>query len=44
LFLRQLQLPEDGNHLPKHVRVNLEYIDKSTSSLTILLVMLQRYS
>jgi hypothetical protein len=26
--------PEDGSHLPKHVGVNLEYINKSTSSLT----------
>jgi hypothetical protein len=32
----------DDNHLPKHVGVNLEYINKSTSSLTHLLVILQQ--
>jgi hypothetical protein len=31
--------PEDGNHLPKRVAVNLEYINKSSSSLTHLLVI-----
>jgi hypothetical protein len=29
-------------HLPKHVAVNLEYSNKSTNSLTHLLVILQR--
>jgi hypothetical protein len=28
-FLMHPRLPEDGNHLPKHVWVNLEYINKS---------------
>jgi hypothetical protein len=41
-LLRHLRPPEDGSHLPKHVGVNLEYINKSTSSLTHLLVILQR--
>jgi hypothetical protein len=27
-LLRHLQLPEDGNHLLKHIGVNLEYINK----------------
>jgi hypothetical protein len=44
VFVCDLRPPEDGNHLPKHVRVNLEYINKSTSSLTHLLVILQRYN
>jgi hypothetical protein len=26
---RQLRPPKEGNHLPKHVGVNLEYINKS---------------
>jgi hypothetical protein len=33
----------DNNHLPKHVGVNVEYINKSTSFLTHLLVILQRH-
>jgi hypothetical protein len=39
----QLRHPEDGNHLPKHVGVNLEYMNKSTCFWTHLLVILQRY-
>jgi hypothetical protein len=42
-LLRHLRPPEDGKLLPKHVGVNLEYINKSTSFLTHLLVILQRY-
>jgi hypothetical protein len=37
----QLSWSEDGNHLPKHVVVNLEYINKSASSLTHFLVILR---
>jgi hypothetical protein len=32
-----------GNHLPKHVVVNLAYMNKSTSSLTHLLIILRYY-
>jgi hypothetical protein len=40
-LLRHLQPPEDGNHLPKYVGANLEYINKSSSSLMHLLIILQ---
>jgi hypothetical protein len=42
-LIRHQRPHEDGNHLPKHVGVNLEYSNRSTSSLTHLLVILQRY-
>jgi hypothetical protein len=38
-----LRPSEDGNHLPKHVGVNLEYSNTSASSLAHLLFILQRY-
>jgi hypothetical protein len=41
--LSHLRHPEDGNHLPKHFGVNLEHFNKSTSFLTHLLAILQRY-
>jgi hypothetical protein len=41
--LRHLRSSKDGNHLPKHVGVNLEYVNKSTSCLKHLLVILRYY-
>jgi hypothetical protein len=35
--------PEDANYLPEHVGVNLEYSNKSPSSLTHLLDILRRW-
>jgi hypothetical protein len=35
-LLRHLRPPEYGNHLPKHVGVNLEYINKSNQFLDAL--------
>jgi hypothetical protein len=41
--IRHLRLPEDGNHLPKHVGVDLERINKIHYYLEHLLIISQWY-
>jgi hypothetical protein len=42
-FRGNLRPPEDGNHLPKHVGINLEYINKTQWLLGAIVGHLQRH-